>query len=126
MTRVSQTLVAQRVKEVLKLSEAHLIKVLKGETKLPERVVTQVALELYKRRVPQSVEGNSGNNSITMIKIVKNHLPGQVEKDVMDITPATHELAQTVEDKIAEVNEKIKAKQERSRIAAQHLPSKEK
>ena len=124
MVKESQTFIVARAKEILSLSEAHLVKVLRGETKLPERVVTQVALELYKKRIPQNVEANTGNNSITMIKIVKNHLPGKMENEseVLDVTPARHDLAQTVEDKIAEINAKIKDKQGRSMM----MPAKEK
>jgi len=105
---LSQTYLIARANEVLALSENHIIKVLKGETKLPERVVTQVALELYKRRIPQHVEGNAGNSALTIIKVIKNHLPDNSghSVDIVDILAERVETA--VDDKIQAINKKIK------------------
>ncbi len=120
MTKISQSVLAKKVSEIVQLSETHLIRVLKGETKLPEKVITQVALELYKRRVPQKVETTGDGSSITLIKIVKNHVPGQEIKDTVDVTPATCELEKTIDDKIGEINRKIQAKQSKVRLYDRH------
>jgi hypothetical protein len=108
---LSQTYKIARANEVLALSEEKLIKVLKGEVKLPERVIVQVALELYKRRIPQHVEGGGPANSLTIIKIVKNHLPNN-SGETIDIGSigSTEVLDKVVDEKIRAINAKIKEK----------------
>jgi hypothetical protein len=91
----SQSFKVTKAKEILKLSEAKIIKVLKGETTLPEKVVVDVALELYKRRIPTQIEGQAGNNSLTVVKIIKNHLPDS-HGDVFDIETHADEIAEKV------------------------------
>ncbi len=88
-----RAITAFKVQEIVNLSENMLIRVLKGQTSLPERTVVSVALELYKRRVPQKVESEGGGNKLTVIKIVKNHMPSkqsqELEKiDVVDAVEA--------------------------------------
>lgn len=85
-----RAITAFKVQEIVNLAESKLIKVLKGETSLPERTVVNVALELYKRRVPQKVESEGQGNKMTVIKIVKNHQPSiqsqELEKlDMVDV-----------------------------------------
>ena len=72
---LSQTYQVKRAQKVLKLSEQKLIAALEGKTDLPEKEVMKIALELYKRRVPNQVEGTPGGNQLTLIKIIKNHVP---------------------------------------------------
>ena len=74
-----------KMQEVLNLSERHLIRILKGETNLSLKEVTSVALELYKRRVPAKVENDGKQGQLTLIKIVKNHIPVKT-KDTIDVT----------------------------------------
>lgn len=101
---LSQTYLVARAKEVLQLSENKLIQVLKGETSLPERVVVTVALELYKRRIPTVQDGNTGSNSLMVIKIVKNHIPDKIQpEEIIDIT----KVDEFVDDKIKAINDKI-------------------
>ena len=64
-----------KVQEIINLSEGVLLRVLKGETNLPLKMVAEVALELYKRRVPAKSEESGKEGQITMIKIIKNHIP---------------------------------------------------
>lgn len=85
-----RAITAFKVQEIVNLAENKLIAVLKGQTSLPERTVVNVALELYKRRVPQKVETEGQGNKLTVIKIVKNHLPSlqsqELEKlDMVDV-----------------------------------------
>ena len=108
---LSQTYIVARAKEVLAKSEAYLLKVLDGKTKLPERVVAQVALELYKRRIPTTSDGNQGSNQLTIIKVVKNHMPDH-EGDTVDIELETNRIESAVDNKILELNKKIKAKKD--------------
>lgn len=74
-----------KLQEILNLSESVLIRVLSGKTNLPLKTVVGVALELYKRRVPAKVEAAAGSNQLTIIKVVKNHIPIKEENQV-DIT----------------------------------------
>ena len=80
-----RSLKAFKLQEVLNLSERHLLRILKGETNLSLKEVTQVALELYKRRVPTSVENDGKQGQLTLIKIIKNHVPVK-QVDTLDIT----------------------------------------
>jgi hypothetical protein len=73
-----RALKAQKLQEIINLSEAQLIRVLKGETNLPLKMIVNVALELYKRRVPAKVEADSKQGQLTLIKIVKNHVPDKI------------------------------------------------
>jgi hypothetical protein len=66
---------AMKIQEIINLSEHHLIRVLKGEMGVSIKDRTNVALELYKRRVPTKVETDSKQGQFTLIKIVKNHIP---------------------------------------------------
>lgn len=75
---LSQTYQVKRAQKVLKLSEQKLIAALEGKTDLPEKEVMRIALELYKRRVPNQVEGPAAGNQLTLIKIIKNHVPEAV------------------------------------------------
>ena len=109
----SQTYKAMKVQEVLNLSEEKLIRVLRGETDLPESKVVSVALELYKKRIPQKMEGIQGQNQLTVVKIIKNHLPnhsGEVV-DVDAISEVEKEAEKVVDDRLLRLQQKI----ERSR-----------
>jgi hypothetical protein len=88
-----------KVQEIITLSENKLIEVLKGTTSLPEKKVVDVALELYKRRVPAKVESVEGGNKLTILKIVKNHVPIK-QAETIDVT--TDELDTTVDAVITE------------------------
>ena len=81
-----RALTSFKIQEIINLSESVLIRVLKGETQLPFNTVATVALELYKRRVPAKVEADSSGNKLTVIKIVKNHVPVLDPKDTIDVT----------------------------------------
>lgn len=108
---LSQTYIAKRVQKILDLAEEKLINVLNGTTKVPEKLLVQVALEIYKRRIPQKVEPQEGANQLTVVKIVKNHLPN-ADGDVVDITAASgkvEELADNIINTKAKlINEKMK------------------
>jgi len=81
------------VKEVLRLSEALIIKALKGEMSgITDKVRLTTALELYKRRIPVKSEGDAGSNRLTIIKVVKNYIPEEVVKDTIDINMTGVEL----------------------------------
>ena len=88
-----RALKAFKMQEVLNLSERHLLRILRGETNLSLKEVTSVALELYKRRVPAKVEGDGKQGQLTLIKIVKNHIPiktvDTIDVGVDDIDNAT-------------------------------------
>ncbi len=76
-----------KAKKVLLLSENKLIQVLEGKTKLPEKIVVQVALELYKRRIPMKIEKEvtGSSNNLTIIKVIKNHIPEAISKTTFDV-----------------------------------------
>lgn len=80
-----------KAKKLLKLSETKLIEVLKGNTSLKEKDIVGVALELYKRRVPVAQDASSGRNQLTVVKIVKNHLPDNHD-NVIDVENAAEEV----------------------------------
>ncbi len=80
-----RTLKAFKVQEVINLSETILIRVLKEQTNLPFKTVANVALELYKRRVPAKTESVEGANKLTILKIVKNHVPIK-KAETIDVT----------------------------------------
>ena len=72
---------ANRIQQIINLSETKLIQVLQGKVKgIGEKMITQVALELYKRRVPTKVESDGKGDSLTLIKIVKNHIPEKLKQ----------------------------------------------
>jgi hypothetical protein len=83
-----------KIQEIINLSENVLLRVLRGETNLPLKTVTNVALELYKRRVPAKTEGVEGGNKLTILKIVKNHIPPE-KVDTIDVT--TDELEEAAD-----------------------------
>ena len=70
---------AMKIQQIINLSEHHLIRVLKGEMGVTIKDRTAVALELYKRRVPTKVENDSKQGQLTLIKIVKNHIPQKLD-----------------------------------------------
>jgi len=72
---LSQTYNVKRAAEILELSEQRLLEALNGTWEIPARLKVQIALELYKRRVPIKVEGEGKTGNLTMIKIIKNFLP---------------------------------------------------
>ena len=78
-----RVLKARKIQEIINLSESQLIKVLKGETSLPTKTVVNVALELYKRRIPTKVEQDGKAGALTLIKIQKNYIPP--EMDTVDV-----------------------------------------
>ena len=78
-----RVLKAQKIQQIINLSENQLIRVLRGETNLPLKTVVNVALELYKRRIPTKVENEGKAGQLTLIKIVKNHVPEKI--DTVDI-----------------------------------------
>lgn len=86
-----------QIQEIVNLSESKLIQVLKGETKLPEKTVVNVALELYKRRVPTRVENENSGNKLTVIKIVKNHLPSKGSQEIEKIDAVDAEVDRVVQ-----------------------------
>ena len=87
-----RSLKAFKIQQIINLSEDKLIKVLEGKTKLDEKTVVNVALELYKRRVPTKVEGDKTGDKLTVIKVIKNHVPTKVV-DTIDITTDNIEKA---------------------------------
>ena len=103
---LSQSYIVERAKKVLKLSEDKLIQVLEGKTKLPEKVVVNVALELYKRRIPQLAETNKERSQLAIIHIHKNHIPG-TQGEIIDITAESKELDEATDAKIRAINKKI-------------------
>lgn len=109
---LSQTYIAKRVQEILDLSEGKLLQVLQGKTKIPEKMVVQVALEIYKRRIPTKVENEHTGSQLTIVKIVKNHLPDK-EGEVIDLPRGNFEKVEevaeeVVNDRVKKINEKIK------------------
>lgn len=88
-----------KVQEVITLSENILIRILKGDSNLPEKKVADIALELYKRRVPAKTESVEGGNKLTILKIVKNHIPPK-QAETIDIS--TDELEKVTDAVIAE------------------------
>lgn len=99
---------AKKIQEIINLSEAQLIKVLKGQTKLSEKTVVNVALELYKRRVPTKVESDGKGDSLTLIKIVKNHVPEKLKQ------------AEVIEEAVDGVLSKRKPEEIRRLMARSH------
>jgi hypothetical protein len=88
---------ALKVQEIINLSENKLIQVLKGNTSLPERTVVSVALELYKRRVPAKVETEAQGNRLTVIKIIKNHMPSKQDKELEVIDAVDAEVDRVID-----------------------------
>lgn len=106
MKNLSQSYKIMKAEEVLKLAEDKLIKVLSGETKVNEKIVIQVALELYKRRIPSKVEQMNEGNQLTIIKIVKNHTPTN-SGETIDITPLERAAEKVISEKTRLLNEKL-------------------
>jgi len=100
---LSQTGKVRQIQKILDLSEAKLIQVLSGNTRLPERAVVNVALEIYKRRVPSKTEkaGNEGN-SLTMIKVVKNFTPEGHDKPI-EITSKSDQIEDLTTERVKEI-----------------------
>lgn len=107
-TSLSQTGKIKQLQKVLDLSERKLINVLEGKTSLPERTVVNVALEIYKRRVPAKTEkAEEAGNKLTLIKVVKNFTPDG-GGDVVDITEQEQQIGDLSEKKVNEIKKEFK------------------
>lgn len=113
--RLSQTGEIKQIQKILDLSEHKLIQVLEGKTSLKERDVVNVALEIYKRKVPQETKRvEAAKNTLTMIKVVKNFNPSNPESgDVVDVTPSQEKLEQMAEERIDDTLETIMSEEKR-------------
>ena len=107
---MSQTFKIERAKKILKLSEKQIIRVLKGETDLKQKDITAVALELYKRRIPIHADKGAGSNKLTVIKIVKNHIPAGHKEfiDINEVDEATDAIISKIEPrKLAKLEDEV-------------------
>ena len=107
---LSQTYLAKRAQVIIDSSERVLLNALDGTTKLTDRVRVQVALEIYKKRIPQKVEQVETGQKLTLIKIIKNFIPGEATGEVVDITAATGQIEKLADTVIDESVEKAKTK----------------
>jgi hypothetical protein len=100
----SQTYKIAKAKEILRKSEDVLLKVLDAQVPgISPTLRVQVALELYKRRVPILMDHTAPppaqleNKTIpvTMITVIKNHIPESCNKDTIDV-PSTKTMDDAV------------------------------
>ena len=79
---------------------------------MPQKEIVKIALELYKRRIPQHVEKTGEGSSLTMIKIIKNHVPEGYMGDTIETTPIEKAAEVIISKTTKELNDKLQQKRE--------------